>query len=178
MLSAAQLPGSTIPKDTEFRVKLLTPIDTATNRKGDKLTAQVVQPPEFAGDMMEGTIRESKGGAKVKGKASLDFTFDKLYHAGKTLNVHSSVTRMLNSHGKENVDEEGRIIEKKNNLGKAAALTGAGAIIGAIAGGGTGAAIGAGAGAAASIVLIKVTAQGVQIHFAAGSEFIMSVKER
>ena len=41
------------------------------------------------------------------------------------------------------MDEEGRVIEKKNNLGKAAVATGAGALIGAAIGGGKGAAIGA-----------------------------------
>ena len=32
-------PAQTIPDNTEFRVKLLAPLSTETNKKGDKITA-------------------------------------------------------------------------------------------------------------------------------------------
>jgi hypothetical protein len=172
-LSEAQ----TIPKETEFTVKLLTPLSTQTNKKGDKITAQVVSPAEFKDDILEGEVKESKSGGKMTGKSVLNFTFHKLHHKGNEVPVQSQIKGFTNSKGQQNVDEEGRVIEKKSNLGKAAAATGAGAIIGAIAGGGRGAAIGAGIGAAAAIALIQVSATGANVAFAPGSEVVLSVKE-
>ena len=41
--------GQEIQPNTEFHVKLLSPVSTANNRKGDKITAQIVSPAAFAG---------------------------------------------------------------------------------------------------------------------------------
>lgn len=172
-------PAQQIADNTEFRVKLLAPLSTETNRKGDKITAQILAPEEFAGAMMEGEVKESKSGGKVSGKSVLNFTFQTVVTKdGKSIPVSSEVKSLINSKGKANVDEEGRVVEKKSNVGKLAAVTGAGALIGAIAGGGRGAAIGAGAGAAASLILIQVAAKGANVTFAPGSEVLLSVRER
>jgi hypothetical protein len=162
--------------ETDFRVKLLSPLNTQTGKKGDKITAQVLDPQPFTGDILEGTIRESKSGAKLKGKAVLNFTFDTLNHAGKAQPVQANVKSMTNSKGQQDVDEEGQIVKKKNNIGKLAAGTAIGALIGGLAGGGKGAAIGAGVGAAATLVLIEVAVEGANVSFAPGSEFLLSVK--
>ncbi len=162
--------------ETDFRVKLLTPLNTQTSKKGDKITAQVLDPAPFTGDILEGTIRESKSGAKLKGKSVLNFTFDTLNRAGQAQPVQANVKSMTNSKGQQDVDEEGQIVKKKNNIGKLAAGTAIGALIGGLAGGGRGAAIGAGIGAAASLVLIEVAVEGANVSFAPGSELILSVK--
>lgn len=170
--------GQSIAPNTEFRVKLLGPLSTETNRKGDKITAQVLQPAEFAGAMMEGEVKESKSGGKVTGRSVLNFTFQSITRNGATIPVNSEVKSFVNSKGKANVDEEGRVVQKKSNVGKVAAATGIGALIGGLAGGGKGAAIGAGVGAGASLILIQVAAKGANIAFAPGSEFVLSVRER
>ena len=177
---AAQLmsAGPVLPGETEFRVKLLSPLSTSTNKKGDRLTAQVIYPDAFRGDVMEGKVNEAKGGAKVKGKAILNFSFDTLNHQGRPVPVQSSVKSVINSKGQQDVDEEGRIVKKKNNLGKAAVVTGLGALVGGLAGGAKGAAIGAGAGAAAALIFIEIGVQGANVDFAAGSEFVLTTKER
>ncbi len=166
-----------LSQDTAFRVKLLSPISTETNKKGDRINAQVLSPAEFQGAILEGEVKESKSGAKLKGTSVLNFTFDTLNHQSQAIPVRSTITSMVNSKGKENVDEEGRVIRKKNNLGKAAAATAGGALLGAIIGGGKGAAIGAGVGAAASIALIQFGTRGPNITFAEGSEFRLMVQE-
>lgn len=171
-------PAETIKNDTEFRVKLTAPLSTETNKKGDKITAMVMQPAEFAGAVMEGEVKESKSGGKISGKSILTFNFQSVVKDGQTIPVNAEVKSCYNSKGQANVDEEGRIIEKKSNVGKMAAVTGAGALIGALAGGGKGAAIGAGAGAAAALVMIQVGAKGANINFESGSEFVLSVRER
>jgi hypothetical protein len=169
--------AQTIPQETEFHVKLLAPLSTETNKKGDKVSAQVVSPDQFNGDTVEGVVKESKGSGKIKGKSVLNFTFQTLNHGGNAVPIESQVKSVVNSKGKADVDEEGRSVQKKNNLGKMAAATAGGALLGAIIGGGKGAAIGAGVGAAASIVFIEVATTGAQISFAPGSEFILAVKE-
>jgi hypothetical protein len=176
-------PAQEIKANTEFRVKLLAPLSTETNKKGDKFTAQVLSPQEFANAMMEGEVKDSKSGAKLKGTSVLYFSFETLHTqdadgSEKTRPVSTDVKSFVNSQGKANVDEEGRVIAKKNNLGKVAVATGAGAVIGGILGGGKGAAIGAGVGGAASLILIQMTVKAPNITFAAGSEFLLSVSER
>ncbi len=162
----------------EFVVKLLSPLSTETSRKGDKVTAQVVSPSQYRGAYMEGTVKESRSGGKIKGKSVLNFSFETLNLKSRQIPVSSSVKSVVNSKGKQNVDEEGRVVEKKNNLGKAAVATGVGALIGGIAGGGKGAAIGAGVGAAASLILIEVPGQGANVAFAPGRQFVLAVKGR
>jgi hypothetical protein len=167
-----------VPKETEFRVRLLSQIGTETSRKGDKITSQVISPQEFTGYFMEGVVRESKSG---KGKSSLSFYFDTLEPPDRSAKTHvqSSIEYVVNSQGKSDVDEEGNVIKKTNNLAKAALFTGIGAVVGAAAGGAKGAAIGAGAGAAAALVYIELHGESAtRITFAPGSEFVMSVKER
>jgi hypothetical protein len=167
-----------VPNATEFRVKLLSQISTETSKKGDKLTAQVISPQEFTGYFMEGQVRASKSG---KGKSTLSFYFDTLETPDRSAKTHvqSSIQYMVNSQGKSGVDEEGNVVTKTNNLGKAAVATGLGAVIGAAVGGGKGAAIGAGVGAAAALVFIEFHGKSAtRITFAPGSELVMSVKER
>jgi hypothetical protein len=170
--------AQTIPQDTEFRVKLTAALSTKTNKKGDKISAMVVSPQQFAGGIMEGQVKEAKSGNKIHGKSVLNFTFSSLSCENNTIPVDANIKTFRNSKGQEGVDEEGRVIEKKSNTGKVAAATGAGALIGALAGGAKGAAIGAGVGAAASLILIQVAVKGPEISFAPGSEVLLSVKER
>jgi hypothetical protein len=153
-------------------------LSTQTNRKGDKISAMIMEPASFNSGIMEGEIKESKSGGKVSGKSVLNFTFQNIVMGGRAIPINSEIKSCYNSKGQANVDEEGRVIEKKSNVAKLAAITGAGAIIGAIAGGGKGAAIGAGAGAAAGLVLIQVGAKGANVTFDAGSEILLSVRER
>jgi len=178
LLAALPLGAQTIPPETEFRVKLLAPLSTETNRKGDKFTAQVLAPDQFKGDMMEGEVKESKSGGKVRGTSVLNFSFHSIHHGGGAVPIDAQVKSFTNSKGVQDADEEGRVVQKKNNLGKTAAAAGVGALIGAIAGGAKGAAIGAGVGAAASLVFIQMTVKGANVTFAPGSEFVLSVKER
>jgi len=176
---AARASAPELGKDTEMKVRLTAPISTAANQKGDKISALVVEPEAFRGAVMEGEIRESKSGNKFKGKSTLLFTFHTLTLAdGKQLSVSSDVKSFTNSKGQQNTDEEGFLIEKKNNLGKVAAASGVGALIGALAGGARGAAIGAGVGAGAALILVQFGAQAPNIRLDPGSEIVLSVSPR
>lgn len=175
---ASNLHGQTIPPNSKMTVKLLGPLSTKTNKVGDKISAQVIAPPAFKGDMVEGVVRRVKNGGKIHGKSILNFTFETLYGHGQAIPIDSSVLSVTNSHGQQNVDEEGQVIKKKNNVGKVALATAIGAGLGALFGGGRGAAIGAGAGLAGSLIMIEMATKGPSIDFAPGSEFVLSVKQR
>ena len=164
--------------NTDFRVKLLGPLNAKTSQKGDQVTAQVRSPEEFRDAIMEGKVTEAKSSGKIKGESVLNFTFETLHMGQDVVPVETQVKSITNSKGQVNVDEEGRSVKKTNNIGKAAVGTGLGALIGGLAGGAKGAAIGAGVGAAASIVMIKMTVKGNNVEFAPGTQFILSVKQR
>lgn len=177
--SAANAGDFQLQKDTEIRVRLTAPVSTATNQKGDKVSAMVVEPAALKGAVMEGEIRESRSGNKYKGRSTLQFAFHTLVlKDGSQLPVTSDVKSFTNSKGKQNTDEEGFLIEKKNNLGKMAVASGVGALIGALAAGGKGAAIGAGIGAGAALMVIQFGAQAPNIRLDPGSELVLSVSPR
>lgn len=165
-------------QDISLTVQLQTRLSTATSHKGDSITARVVQPPEFQRDFVTGHVTEVKTGNKIHGEAVLHFNFDTLQHGAEAIPISAHVTTMTNSKGQANVDEEGRVVRKTSNVGKALGGTGLGALIGGVAGGVKGAAIGAGAGAVASLVLIQVIAQGPEVDFAPGSEIGLSAQSR
>lgn len=164
-------------QETEVRVRLLAPLNTDSNRPGDSIAAEVIAPNHLRGGIMEGEVKQSKSGGKVNGKSVLNFTFKRLVLGPRSIPVSANIQSFVNSKGEQGVDEEGQIIQKKNNLGKAALATGLGALIGAAAGGAKGAAIGAGIGAVASLVVIQAGVKGARVSFAPGSEFVLSVKE-
>lgn len=168
----------TIPNDTEIRIKMTSAVSTRTSKAGDTIAGVVVSPDQFKGATVEGEIKEAKSSGKINKQSTLNFGFKSLVVGGKALPIEAQVKSMVNSKGKENVDEEGRIIEKKGNTGKVALMTGGGAILGGILGGAKGAAIGAGAGAAAGLIFVSVGVKGPEIHFNPGSEFVLTVRER
>ena len=163
-------------QDLKLTARLLGPISTETSRKGDRITAQVVDPEQYKGDIMEGVITESKNGGSVKGTSVLTFRFDTWHRAGQPLPVQASVESFTNSKGQPDVDEEGRAIKRTNRIGAALGVAALGAAIGAMAGGARGAAIGAGAGAAASLLFIKFAAKGPRINFGPETNFVLSVQ--
>jgi hypothetical protein len=166
------------PPTTPFRVQLTQPLSTKANKKGDKVVAQVLLPADYKGDILQGEVKDSKSSGSFSKESVLNFGFNELYHQGQTIAVRAEVTKFYNSKGKENVDDEGRIIRKQNELGKAALITALGAGVGAAAGGGKGAAIGAGAGAAAGLLFAKFGTKAPDISFDTGSTFDVLLSNR
>lgn len=165
-------------QEIELQASLLYNLGTETSRKGDPISARVISPAAFQGDILEGKVTNVKSGGKIKGESILSFSFENLRHGGEVVPIASQVKSVVNSKGQVDVDEEGHAIRKTNNLAKAALGTGAGALFGGLAGGGKGAAIGAGAGALVSIVLIEIAAEGPTIRLASGSQVTLQAKSR
>jgi hypothetical protein len=169
--------GSTDGQSISLRVKLLSPLSTKTNRKGDRITSQVIAPDEFAGDFLEGVVTKSKSGKKIKGTSELAFVFHTLVHKGETIPVQAFIQSYKNSKGQEQAEQEGVVVEKKNNIKKLvlASILSAGA--GILVARGTGSTTaGAATAGALALILIKVTAKGANMSFDPGSEFVVEVQ--
>ena len=176
--AVAQQTNPVIPPNSEIRIKMTTAVSSRLNKAGDTISGVVVSPEQFKDAVVDGEIRTAKSSGAVNKSSVLDFVFKTMQFQGKAIPLSAQVKSVVNSKGKENVDDEGRLIEKKGNLGKAAAITGAGALLGGLKGGAKGAVIGAGAGAVVSLVVINYGVKGPDIHFEPGTEFILSVSER
>jgi hypothetical protein len=143
-----------IPHDTIMRVELMSNLSTDASRQGDRFEAKVLEPKDYEGAMLQGSVTRVQRPGKVKGTAELQLTFDEIrLPDGRAAKMSAQVIEVLQtgtSDGVGKVDSEGGVKGKdstKNDVTKIGAATGIGAVIGAIFGGGSGAAVGATIGA-------------------------------
>jgi len=165
-------------QELQLQVELMSNLGTGTSRNGDLVSGRVISPAAFQGDIVEGKVTNVKAGNGLQGKSVLTFSFETLRHAGQSIPISSQVQSVSNSKGQVDVDDEGHVIRKSNNIPKVAGATGGGALVGGLIGGGKGAAIGAASGAVISIVLIDVAADGPSINLAQGSKVTLLAKSR
>ncbi|MFN2500292.1 MAG: hypothetical protein ABR557_14525, partial [Pyrinomonadaceae bacterium] len=125
----------------------------------DKFTATVLDPVRFNEATVEGHVSSIQKSGKIKGRTSMNLAFDSVRLSdGRSGTLHGYVTRVYGSDS-GTADEEGGVTSgsrTKQTVKRAGIGAGAGAIIGAIAGGGKGAAIGlilGGAGGAGSLAV-------------------------
>jgi outer membrane lipoprotein SlyB len=145
----------------EMKIRLNTQISTKTNREGDKFTAVVLDPSDFAEAVIEGHIAALKKSGKATGKTEMSLAFDTIQlRDGRGSRFAGQVEKVYQSETVKTVDEEGNVQTESRT--KDTAIRGGGgavlgAIIGGIAGGGKGAAIGAaiGAGVGAGSVFVQ-----------------------
>lgn len=143
----AQPVAPVIAKNTEIKIRLTSDIDTKTAKDGDKFTATVLEPSQYANATIEGHIAAVQQSGKLKGKTALSLTFDTITHTnGASAPFHAQLVKVYDAESAKKVDTEGTI-ESGDKTKTTTVRTGggaaAGAVIGAIAGGGKGAAIGA-----------------------------------
>lgn len=145
----------------QMKIRLQTPIDTKINATGDRFTAVVLDPSEYADAVITGHIAKLNKSGKMSGKTELVLAFDSIQlRDGSSGRFAAQVERVYESETVKTVDEEGNV-ESGNRTKDTAVRTGGGAalgaIIGGIAGGGKGAAIGAaiGAGVGAGSVIYQ-----------------------
>ncbi len=149
----ATVKPTTIPRGTEMKIRLENEIDTKESKDGDRFTAVVLTPSQYADATIEGHVSRIEQSGKLKGKTELSLAFDRIrLRNGESIVFDAQVVEVIGEKSAKNVDEEGNI--ESGSKGKTTAIrTGGGAAIGAavgaIAGGGKGAAIGAIVGGAA-----------------------------
>jgi hypothetical protein len=150
-----------VPDGIQMKIRLNTEISTKTNREGDKFTAVVLDPSDFAEATVEGHIAALNKSGKATGKTELSLAFDTIrLRDGRGSRFAGQVEKVYQSESVKTVDEEGNV--ETGSRGKDTATRGVaggalGAIIGGIAGGGKGAVIGGilGAGVGAGSVLVQ-----------------------
>ena len=154
------LPGDTLPALDQPDVVPLTRSRRASPSlvEGDWVVAK--EGPE-----VEGVVVAATKGRRMKGTAQLEVAITSLTLSdGQQIRLDTSMAAAAAKS------------EKKKDIGKVAITTGAGAIIGGIAGGGKGAAIGAAVGGAGGTAVVMGTRGGPAV-IPAGSELHFKVKK-
>lgn len=153
--------GLVVPADIEMKVRLTSPINTRVSREGDRFTAVVLDPGDYAEATIEGHIANLKRSGKATGKTELALAFDTIrWRDGRSGRLAAQVVRVYESETVKTIDEEGNVQSASRGKDTATRTAGGGAIgaiIGGIAGGAKGAVIGAviGAGAGVGSVYIQ-----------------------
>jgi len=170
------------PGDTKLSLQLLSPISTATNKKGDKFSCKVITPMQYAGAIVEGHIRSLKRSGKAGKESKIDLAFDKITMPnGLSAEFAASVVEVFDNSdvaSQGRADNEGtlsgRSIKLKTKVKRAVAGALIGGIIGGIVGGGQGAAVGAAIGATVGVTT-TIAAKGPDLAFGPGTQFTVQV---
>ena len=153
-------PPPIVPVGTNLKIRLNDTLSSKESRAGDKFTATAIDPVRFNEATVRGHIRSIVKSGKVKGRTSMNLSFDAIDLPGdppKHGVLHGYVTRVYGANAR--TDQEGGVESEsrgKQTLKRGGIGATAGAIIGGIAGGGKGAAIGlilGGAGGAGSLAI-------------------------
>jgi hypothetical protein len=153
-----------VPAGTIFELELLSPLDTSVSRVGDEIQARTLAPVYLEGKpvlskgtYVGGRVTEVQSSGRVKGRAKIAFTFDKIKTGAGVQAIQTSY-----------VDREADSTKKKDAtvIGGGA---GVGALVGGIIGGKKGAAIGAAVGGAGGTGVVLAT-KGEEIKLPAGTE--------
>ena len=160
-----------VPAGSILELELLTALDTSVNQVGDEIQARTISPiyvkgePVLAeGSYVEGRVTAVKASGKVKGKASIGFTFDRLSTQTGVKEIRTTFV------------EKEAASRKKKDAGIIGGAAGVGALIGGILGGKKGAAIGAGIGGAGGTGVV-LTTKGEEIRIPVGSEINVRLDE-
>jgi hypothetical protein len=150
---AAQDGETALPSGENWRVRLLAPLSTSFNRKGDMVSARVLEPAAFQGAILEGVIRELKAGGDSARASSIQFDFVTLHAGDKALHVSAALVEVMNSRREPGVDDEGAALE-----------SGGGKLLGVFSHG--------------SSTTVRLAARSAHLLFAPGSEFVLRLQPR
>jgi hypothetical protein len=177
------LAGDKPGKDQTFVVNLTSPISTKASKPGDSFTAQVIEPAQFQGSVIEGHIRKAEPAQNMESpKSHISVAFETLTVGDTTYKIQADLKEVVNSKGMAKVDEEGQAIGQ-GNAGKRAMAgfggAGIGAFAGGMIGGGMGSLIGGAVGGAAGyIIALDMTASSHNIEFNPGTHFTLQVTNK
>jgi hypothetical protein len=114
--NGSQQPELLIPAKTKVSLQLLSPVSTATSKKGDKFNCKVLTPVEFAGAIVEGHVRSVKRSGKADKESKIDLAFDRVTLAdGRSANFSATVVEVfdvINAKEQGRADNEGTIRNK------------------------------------------------------------------
>jgi hypothetical protein len=182
-LSQPAIAGEKGIKNQAFVVNLTSPISTKDSKPGDTFTAQVIEPAEYQGAIVEGHVRKvepAQNGAAPK--AHINFAFETMTVGDVTYKIQADLKEVLNSKGLAKVDEEGQAISTGNGGKRAMGAfggAGLGSLAGGMVGGGMGSLIGGAVGGAAGyLITLDMTASSHNIEFYPGTHFTLQVTSK
>jgi hypothetical protein len=183
-LGALERDQISVPTNEIFRLELLSPISTETNKKGDQFTCQVLEPQGFAKAYVSGHISKIKGSGKVSGNSEIAMAFEKITMPDEQEGAFSAqiteVYDLVDSANKGQADEGGTVkghSTRKRDALKIAVAAGIGAGIGGILAGSKGAAIGGLIGASLAVTNTLST-KGPNLKFDTGTQFEVRTQAR
>ncbi len=154
----------TVPAGTIFELELLSPLDTSVSRAGDEIQARTIAPVYLEGEpilsqgtYVEGRVTEVQASGRVKGRAKIAFTFDRI-------KTNTGIQTIQTSYVGQEADSG-----KKKDAAVIGGSAGVGALVGGIIGGKKGAAIGAAVGGAGGTGVVLAT-KGEEIKLPVGTE--------
>ena len=146
--------GEFIVRDGEAIAAVLNnDLTTKHTKQGDRFTMTVLQPKQYEGAVIEGTVDRVDQGGRLTGRSEMSLNFHTIrLRTGQTYRFAGTLESVRTLNGDAiNVDNEGiaqGASQTSQTIQRAGIATAVGAVIGAIAGGGKGAAIGGIIGAA------------------------------
>ncbi|HSR70097.1 MAG TPA: hypothetical protein VLU25_19365 [Acidobacteriota bacterium] len=162
---------ATLPAGLNFEIRLEQSLSSEQSQAGDIFEASLAEDLEVDGQLLAprgsritGRVTNAKPSGKVKGRAELSFTLDRIYVEEERYSIDTN-TLAFQAEGDKKGDA------KKIGIGAAA-----GAVIGAIAGGGKGAAIGTAIGAGAGTGAVLLT-KGKTVDFPVEQKFAFKLQE-
>jgi hypothetical protein len=102
-----------------MRVRLLAPLTTKLNRKGDIVSASILEPAKYQGGILEGDIRDLRAGSSSNKHSSIQFQFHTLHLAGADIPVMVGLVEISNSKKQADIDEDGSMLEAGGGTGLA-----------------------------------------------------------
>ncbi len=151
-----------------MRVSLLAPLTTKFNRKGDIVSAKVLDPARLQGGILEGEIREVHAGGGATKPSAIQFQFHTLHFSGSALPISVNLQAISNSKNKKGCDEDGVSLETDQN----AESTGKRSIAAAVRG------IGRERKTPSQTGLIRLSGRSEHLALAVGSELLLQVSAR
>jgi len=110
MNMAAEGPAPRKLEPVELRVRLLAPMTSNFTRKGDLVSAKVLDSGWLQGGILEGDVRDVRAGTSGK-HASIQFQFHTLHASGATILISARLLRLTGSGGRDGLDDEGQAVE-------------------------------------------------------------------
>ncbi|HZI47880.1 MAG TPA: hypothetical protein VFD75_08770 [Pyrinomonadaceae bacterium] len=165
-----------VPAGTDLKIRINDTLSSKQSRVGDKFTATVINPTRFDEARVYGHVKSIVKSGRVKGRTTMNLAFDSITLSdGRSGVLHGYVTHVYGDKGR--TDNEGGVqSESRGNqtIKRSGIGAGAGAIIGAIAGGGKGAAIGLIVGGAAGAGSLAMNG-GKELKIENGTEMLVHV---
>jgi type IV secretory pathway VirB10-like protein len=166
----AREPEVVVPANTQLTLRLETAVSSQTSTVGDRVTARVERAVSDDGSIvlpggavLHGRVTEAEPAGRVKGKARVAVSFDRIVVRGRS---HPLQATVLSAIAPDSHSRDAKVIG-----GSAVA----GAIIGGLKGGKSGAAKGAVIGAGAGTGAVLVT-KGQEVEMTAGSRWVVRTR--